>query len=477
MQSTTSSEPPSLYASHNEPAHLPQIATALAVGLGAFCMGSALGYTSPAGADLQYRNDTSKCVLPAGRHLNVAELSWFTSLLGMGAMIGAVLSGISLRLIGPRSTMLTTISAFMTGWSLIAFATDIGMLVAGRLFCGLCVGILSLCVPVYLRDIASHDIRGLIGSSFHVQIALGLLYSYSVGSVLCWEWLAIACLLPAGIFVSVLIFCKESPQHLVSAGRIDEARRSLQMLRGYDYNTEPELADMQVQADSKSLVVSVRALTAPDVLRPLVIVIVLMFFQQFSGAYAILFNIREIFTMADIDISADAAGITVAFFYLMSTAAVSSFLHSQRRKLLLLLSSTLMAAALLPLGTYFYLLDKDQAAGLAWLPITSYVIYFAAYSVGLGPIPWVLMGESFPLHVRDLAENLGVLSLWFHCYISTLLFRPIMMMIGLSGAHWFFAIICLCCLVFSGVVVKETSGKNIQEISAMFDRSEGVRQQ
>ena len=43
------------------------------------------------------------------------------------------------------------------------------------------------------------------------------------------------------------------------------------------------------------------------------------------------------------------------------------------------------------LGVFFYLKEEGEAPG--WLPLTSLMMFIASFSLGYGPIPWVLMGE------------------------------------------------------------------------------------
>ena len=61
---------------------------------------------------------------------------------------------------------------------------------------------------------------------------VGLLYVYSVGAGVCWQWLALASLLPVAIFGASIFFCPESPAYLVKARKYEEATNTLVNLRG-----------------------------------------------------------------------------------------------------------------------------------------------------------------------------------------------------------------------------------------------------
>ena len=48
------------------------------------------------------------------------------------------------------------------------------------------------------------------------------------------------------------------------------------------------------------------------------------------------------------------------------------------------------------LGVFFYLREQDEewaVENLGWLPLVSLVAFITVYSLGYGPIPWVMMGK------------------------------------------------------------------------------------
>ncbi|VFV41564.1 solute carrier family [Lynx pardinus] len=52
--------------------------------------------------------------------------------------------------------------------------------------------------------------------------------------------------------------------------------------------------------------------------------------------------------------------------------------------------------------------------------------YLAGFAVGWGPIPWLLMSEIFPLHVKGLATGVCVLTNWFMAFLVTKEFSSVM---------------------------------------------------
>lgn len=67
------------------------------------------------------------------------------------------------------------------------------------------------------------------------------------------------------------------------------------------------------------------------------------------------------------------------------------------RRLLLIFSVLLMSLSAGGLIGYFVLMKfkLDIANSIDWLPLCSIGIYIGAYSIGLGPMAWVVMSEIF----------------------------------------------------------------------------------
>lgn len=71
----------------------------------------------------------------------------------------------------PRDRIIATCSLLQVRW-----------IYTGRLLCGFSSGSYSVIVPLYISEIASIEIRGVLGTYFQLQFALGILYAYVAGS-------------------------------------------------------------------------------------------------------------------------------------------------------------------------------------------------------------------------------------------------------------------------------------------------------
>ncbi|KAK8733783.1 hypothetical protein OTU49_006478 [Cherax quadricarinatus] len=449
-----------------KPAHLMQLLAAISVTFGALSYGTGLGYASPAGPMLKDNSTNETLVITDDQN------NWFSSTVNVGALVGGLLGGVCINMMGRKWTMVVSVFPFLASWALIGFAQNFAMLISGRVVMGLTAGVTCIAVPTYIGEISSPDIRGTLSTFFQLMVVVGIEYGYVFGAIMnTWRGLAGICAIPAVIYLVLLLFVKESPPYLLSKGKDKEAREALQFFRGRDYNVEAELQVMQQLQEARGENTSFRDLMAPYILKPLFICLSVMMFQQLSGINAVLFNLNTIFEVSGSDISDDVSAIIVGAVQVVATIVAGGLMDKAGRKLLLIISAAAMVISLVALDVFFYEKAQDEAwavSTLGWLPLTSLIIFISAFSIGYGPIPWVMMGELFSLNVREAASSLATMVNWTLSFIITLVFEPLQTAIGEFGTYWLFAGFCTINLIFCVLVVPETKGKTQQEITAYF---------
>lgn len=81
----------------------------------------------------------------------------------LGGLIGGIAGGPLIDVIGRKTTILATSLPFIVSWLLIASARNVYMVYAGRVLSGLCIGVASLSLPVYLGETVQPEVRGTLG--------------------------------------------------------------------------------------------------------------------------------------------------------------------------------------------------------------------------------------------------------------------------------------------------------------------------
>lgn len=117
---------------------------------------------------------------------------------------------------------------------------------------------------------------------------------------------------------------------------------------------------------------------------------------------------------AETGINSDYQTIIIGSVLLIATLLATFLVDRLGRKLLLVLSSMLMSLMLVALGIYFHLLESnsDAVESLSWLPLTSLCVHLIAYSIGYGPLPWLLLSEVYSKEYNAIASPITGAFAW-----------------------------------------------------------------
>lgn len=438
-----------------------QVLAALSVSLGSMVVGFSSAYTSPALVSMTNPNITSFTVTPQ-------EASWVGGLMPLAGLAGGCMGGPLIEYLGRKNTILATAVPFIVSWLLIACAVNVGMVLAGRALSGLCVGIASLSLPVYLGETVQPEVRGTLGLLPTAFGNIGILLCFVAGKYLDWSGLAfLGGTLPVP-FLLLMFLIPETPRWYVSRGREEHARKALQWLRGREADVEPELKGIvksHTEAERHASKSALLDLMKKSNLKPLTISLGLMFFQQFSGINAVIFYTVSIFKDAGSTIDENLCTIIVGVVNFAAIFIATILIDRLGRKILLYISDISMVISLFTLGAFFYCKTNGaDVSNVGWLPLASFIIFVVGFSLGFGPIPWLMMGEILPGKIRGSAASVATAFNWMCTFIVTKTFTDIVTSIGQSGAFWMFGSVCFVGLFFVIFCVPETQGKTLEDI-------------
>ncbi|VFQ60234.1 unnamed protein product [Cuscuta campestris] len=145
---------------------------AFSAGIGGFLFGYDTGVISGA---LLYIRDDFKSV---DRRTVLQEAIVSTAV--AGAIIGAAIGGWLNDKIGRRTTLLSADLLFFIGAVMMASAPNPTVLIAGRVFVGLGVGMASMTSPLYISEVSPAKVRGALVSTNSFFITGGQFLSYLI---------------------------------------------------------------------------------------------------------------------------------------------------------------------------------------------------------------------------------------------------------------------------------------------------------
>lgn len=159
------------------------------------------------------------------------------SLIGATAITtcsGAVSDWIGRRPMLILSSLLYFISGLVMLWS-----PNVYVLLLARLLDGFGIGLAVTLVPIYISETAPSEIRGLLNTLPQFSGSGGMFLSYcmifgmSLEANPSWKVMLGVLSIPSVLYFLLTVFyLPESPRWLVSKGRMTEAKKVLQQLRG-----------------------------------------------------------------------------------------------------------------------------------------------------------------------------------------------------------------------------------------------------
>jgi facilitated trehalose transporter len=180
----------------------------------------------------------------------------------------------------------------------------------------------------------------------------------------------------------------------------------------------------------------------------------------------------DIFKNAGSTLDANTSAIIIGVVQALATFIACVLMDRAGRRLLLLLSSLVMSISLLFMALYYFLEDKLGTSfhqDFNWLPLVSLVLFVFAFSIGFGPIPWLVAGEVLPNRVKGITSGMATSFNWICLFIVAKFFINVVATVHEEGTYLILAMVCLLGSVFVGFFIPETNGKTLQEIEAIFN--------
>ncbi|KAK4323163.1 hypothetical protein Pmani_006112 [Petrolisthes manimaculis] len=412
----------------------------------AFLTSAAMGYTSPALSSMR-----------ADPHFSITreQESWVGAVMPAGALVGSLAAGPLMNHLGRRLTQLYIVCPFILAWALIATGKGIGVVVAGRVLCGACVGVAMSVRIVYMAEIIQFDLRRIFNPIITCVTQLGMLVSFVAGQWLSWRglaWLGVVYVIP---LLPLLLILPETPYHLTRTGRRDESLAVLSMIR-----RTTEEAELEQEQIDKSCHVrnegnntwqkSIGTLAAPSNMWPVGVGLALMVAQQTTGITAVYFFASTILSPGNDGGGNQKTGyinVVMGVVNFLGTILSIYGIRYYRRRSLLQMSSSMIVASLLVLALFFWVQESGEIypsdVGNSWsyVPTIALLTYILGFNMGWGGIPFVFIIEGMPSWIRGQATSVLIATHWGMAFLVSKTFMWSLATLGSSTTFLAFAIV------------------------------------
>ncbi|KAL2493874.1 putative polyol transporter 4 [Forsythia ovata] len=394
------------------------------------------------------------------------------------SLLGSLGGGRASDVIGRKWTMGLAAIVFQAGAAVMTLAPTFRVLMIGRILAGVGIGLGVMIAPVYIAEISPTVSRGKLTSFPEIFINAGILLGYvsnyafsGLPAHMNWRIMLAVGILPSVFIAFALCIIPESPRWLVMKNRIEEARSVLLKTNDDESEVEERLAEIQLAAGvsiGEKAVWRQLLSPSPALGRMLITGFGIQCFQQITGIDATVYYSPEIFKAAGIDGNSKllaatvAVGVTKTVFILVAIILIDK----AGRKPLLYVSTIGMTICLFSLGVTLSLLNEGSVGiALAILFVCGNVAFF---SVGIGPVCWVVTSEIFPLKVRAQASALGAVGNRVCSGLIAMSFLSVSRAITVGGTFFIFSVLSALSVAFVYKLVPETKGKSLEQIESMF---------
>jgi MFS transporter, SP family, arabinose:H+ symporter len=275
-----------------------------------------------------------------------------------------------------------------------------------------------------------------------------------------WRWMLGVAAFPSLLYVAFCFGLPESPRWLLSRkGDREAGFRVLQLI-------EPGVSSAEVAADADAILAAAASEQTSSsghfwtqrLRKPILLAILIAFFNQMSGINAILYFAPRIFELTGLAAKAallQSIGIGV-------TNLIFTFIG-------LWLIDRLGRRTLLYIGSFGYIISLGL---VAWGFFTSHFSivpvcifgFIAAHAVGQGAVIWVFISEIFPNRHRAEGQTLGSSTHWIFAALLTTFFPKMVTAFPPGYVFSFFAGMMVLQLIWVKTMVPETKGVSLEQI-------------
>jgi len=427
-----------------------------------------------------------------------SDFLWLNAVFALGCIPGSFMGGYLSDRWGRKTFLIFNDFIWIICGIVFYLAINFYAYIVMRFVIGLAAGGASVVVPTFLGEISPVRIRGAIGTCIQLSLTMGILIGQFIAKWVNWR-IVIAM---NSAFAIVQLFTTwtfmESPAWLMMQDRDDEAERTLQKLRHRrDVEFEMRILESGVEkregpktsincqtslngsqsgfnnspVQHKKPLLAFAEPAEPtfrekvrqriELKKALIIAVILLLNQQFSGINSVFFYSSSLFKQANVDpwlgtvltSSANVVGVVLAL----------SLVENLGRKACLIASGFIMIAASVCSIIGLDMNENNSTSFWQWFTIGASMLYVIGFELGFGPIPWTIAAELTPSSELSTVQGIASAANGFANFVIAVSF-PHMQEAMDAYVYTPFIVIIVFTIGFVWVYVPETKGLRVEQV-------------
>src|SRR3979411_2817581 len=385
-----------------------------------------------------------------------------------GTVVGSLIGGWPADRYGRKATLLWIGVLYFVGAVGSALAPNVATFIAARVIGGLGIGISTVVAPMYISEIAPPKHRGRLAGMFQFNIVFGILIAFVSNALLAgigenaWRWMLGVAAFPSLLYAVLCFGLPESPRWLLS--RKGDREAGLQVLQ----RIEPDASKAEIAAEANAIIAASSEKASSGnfwtrrLQKPILLAILIAFFNQLSGINAILYFAPRIFELTGLGAKAallQSIGIGL-------TNLVFTFVG-------LWLIDRLGRRTLLFIGSFGYI---GSLGLVAWAFFTEHYsivpvcifAFIAAHAIAQGTGIWAVSSYMFHKPHRAEGQTLGSFTHWIFAALLTTFFPKMVSAFPPGYVFSFFASMMVLQLIWVKTTVPETKGVPLEQIQTQL---------
>ncbi|XP_061467875.1 solute carrier family 2, facilitated glucose transporter member 7-like [Rhineura floridana] len=396
------------------------------------------------------------------------------ALFPLGGVFGSLAVGYLVYMFGRKGTLaianiLSIISAILMGCTNEISAFEYTMFV--RLYTGICTGIISSVVPMYLGEISPGSLRGGMIMMPHLFLTIGVMFAQILalheifGTPEGWPILmSLSGVMPL-CQVLLLPFFPQSPRYLFIQKKDEEkARQALKKLRGQN-DVEAEMEELRLEdlaEKAEKNMNPLKLLSTPSLRWQTITIIVLMCGQQLAGTNVAYYYTERIYMSTEMEINhVRYMSIGSSAILIFSTTLGMYLVDTLGRRILLLIGFGICSTMCVLLTITLEM--QDKVPKMSYLSTFFIILYLFGHCLGPGPAPPIFEVELFFQTSRGSAFVVAGFLQWFINFITGVSFLHIETRIGSFSFLLFFPV-CVAYFYYTFKMIPETKNRTFLEI-------------